>query len=288
MVCSRVRVFCAEVSRIPEMMRWKSCGTWLFMKWELVWRTLIKELVLGFHWLEITSANSLILIKYHQPYTPQYTSSPCLIRTSSWSQLWILHIGPQNAHAKHQKAELDQTGRTQQSLVDFLPLRGAFTAAKAIRNLGHDGQQCHMLYRGVCDSTFVSTTGLLGSQPFCVNYNNNPYLRIGWIVMFGGPWVSKEIWSEVLLPTDRAEALPLLAPTILLGVVLPELGSLGGGERMVTNWLLGGGGGGDINAERHEKWTLPVKIIFWQEVFIYHRALHYVPSNTPIGEHLFT
>ena len=50
------------------------------------------------------------------------------------------------------------------------------------------------------------------------------------------------MWEEVLLPTVRAEALPLLAPPILLGVVLPELGSLGGGEKMFTNWLLDGGG----------------------------------------------
>ena len=64
--------------------------------------------------------------------------------------------------------------------------------------------------------------------------------------------MSKEMWEVALLPTVRAEALPLLAPPILLGVVLPELGSLGGGEKMVTNWLLGGGGG-DINAERDEK-----------------------------------
>jgi hypothetical protein len=60
--------------------------------------------------------------------------------------------------------------------------------------------------------------------------------------MFGGPWVSNEMLEVALLPTVRAEALPLLAPPILLGVVLPELGSLGGGEKIVTNWLLGGGG----------------------------------------------
>jgi len=47
--------------------------------------------------------------------------------------------------------------------------------------------------------------------------------------MFGGPWVSKEMLEVALLPTVRAEALPLLAPPILLGVVLPKLGSLGGG-----------------------------------------------------------
>jgi len=49
------------------------------------------------------------------------------------------------------------------------------------------------------------------------------------MVMFGGPWVSKEMLEVALLPTVRAEALPLLAPPILLGVVLPKLGSLGGG-----------------------------------------------------------
>jgi hypothetical protein len=32
------------------------------------------------------------------------------------------------------------------------------------------------------------------------------------------------MWEEVLLPTVKAEALPLLAPPILLEVVLPELG----------------------------------------------------------------
>jgi len=55
-----------------------------------------------------------------------------------------------------------------------------------------------------------------------------------------------------LLLTVRAEALPLLAPPILLGVVLPELGSLGGGEKMVTNWLLGGGGNITESASRNE------------------------------------
>jgi hypothetical protein len=53
--------------------------------------------------------------------------------------------------------------------------------------------------------------------------------------------VSNEI--APLLSTVRAEALPLLAPPTLLGVVLPELGSLGVCEKMVTNRLLGGGGG---------------------------------------------
>jgi len=52
--------------------------------------------------------------------------------------------------------------------------------------------------------------------------------------------VSNEI--APLLSKVRAEALPLLAPPTPLGVVLPELGSLGFGEKMVTNWLLGGGG----------------------------------------------
>jgi len=35
-------------------------------------------------------------------------------------------------------------------------------------------------------------------------------------------------------------------------VVLPELGSLGGGEKMVTNWLLGGGGDITQSASRNE------------------------------------
>jgi hypothetical protein len=73
------------------------------------------------------------------------------------------------------------------------------------------------------------------------------------MVMFGGPWVSKEMLEVALLPTVRAEALPLLAPPILLGVVLPKLGSLGGGcEKMVTNWLLGGGGDITQSATRNE------------------------------------
>jgi hypothetical protein len=74
--------------------------------------------------------------------------------------------------------------------------------------------------------------------------------------------VSKELLEVALLPTVRAEALPLLAPPILLGVVLPGLGSLGGwedGHQLVAwrrRWH---------NAERDKKWTLPVKMIFWQE-----------------------
>jgi len=67
--------------------------------------------------------------------------------------------------------------------------------------------------------------------------------------VFGGHWVSNEIWEDALLPTVRAEALPLLAPPILLGVVLPELGSLGGGEKMVTNWLLGGRDGSRMTSQ---------------------------------------
>jgi hypothetical protein len=54
------------------------------------------------------------------------------------------------------------------------------------------------------------------------------------------------------VPTVRAEALPLLAPPILLGVVLPELESLGGGEKMVTNWLLRGGGDVTQSAMRNK------------------------------------
>jgi len=53
-----------------------------------------------------------------------------------------------------------------------------------------------------------------------------------------------------LLSTVRAEALPLAAPPTLLGVVLPECESLGLGEKMFTNWHVGG----DItkSATRHE------------------------------------
>jgi hypothetical protein len=64
--------------------------------------------------------------------------------------------------------------------------------------------------------------------------------------------VSNEILEEVFDPTVRAEALLLLAPPILLGVVLPELGPLGGGEKKVTNWLLGGGGNITESASRNE------------------------------------
>jgi len=47
---------------------------------------------------------------------------------------------------------------------------------------------------------------------------------------------------DPLLSTVKAEALPLLAPPTLLGVLLPECGSLGFGEKRVTHWLVGGGG----------------------------------------------
>ncbi len=43
-----------------------------------------------------------------------------------------------------------------------------------------------------------------------------------------------------LLSTVRAEALPLPAPPTLLGVVVPECVSLGFGEKMFTNWCVGG------------------------------------------------
>jgi len=89
---------------------------------------------------------------------------------------------------------------------------------------------------------FSLPLGFLEAKPSGSNTVNDSCLGIGRIVVFGGAWVSKEMLEVALLPTVRAEALPLLAPPILLGVVLPELGSLGGGEKMVTNWLLGGGG----------------------------------------------
>jgi len=82
----------------------------------------------------------------------------------------------------------------------------------------------------------------LEAKPSGSKTANDPCLGIGRIVVFGGNWVSKEMLEVAVLPTVRAEALPLLAPPILLGVVLPELGSLGGGEKMFTNWLLRGGG----------------------------------------------
>jgi hypothetical protein len=52
--------------------------------------------------------------------------------------------------------------------------------------------------------------------------------------------VSKEMLEVALLSTVRAEALPLAAPPTLLGVVLPECESLGLGEKMFTNWRVGG------------------------------------------------
>jgi hypothetical protein len=89
---------------------------------------------------------------------------------------------------------------------------------------------------------FSLPLGFLEAKPSASRTTNDSCLGIGRIVVFGGPWVSKEMLEVALLPTVRAEALPLLAPPILLGVVLPELGSLGGGENMFTNWLLVGGG----------------------------------------------
>jgi hypothetical protein len=118
-------------------------------------------------------------------------------------------------------------------LVDFLPLRGAFTAVKAIRNLKDNGKQGHMLNRRVSNSTLLSATGFFGSQRVRVNKGKQSLPR---------NQANCHVWMTMGLPTVRAEVLPLLAPPILLGVVLPELGSLGGGEKMVTNWFLGGGG----------------------------------------------
>jgi hypothetical protein len=52
--------------------------------------------------------------------------------------------------------------------------------------------------------------------------------------------VSKEMLEVAVLSTVRAEALPLATPPTLLGVVLPECESLGLGEKMFTNWRIGG------------------------------------------------
>jgi hypothetical protein len=52
--------------------------------------------------------------------------------------------------------------------------------------------------------------------------------------------VSKEMLEVAILSTVRAEALPLATPPTLLGVVLPECESLGLGEKMFTNWRIGG------------------------------------------------
>jgi len=43
-----------------------------------------------------------------------------------------------------------------------------------------------------------------------------------------------------LLSTFKAEDLPLVAAATLLGVVLPECGSLGFGGKRLTNWCVGG------------------------------------------------
>jgi hypothetical protein len=77
---------------------------------------------------------------------------------------------------------------------------------------------------------------------------NDPCLGTGRIVVFGGPWVSKEMLEVAILSTVRAEALPLATPPTLLGVVLPECESLGLGEKMFTNWHWRG-----HNAERDDK-----------------------------------
>jgi len=63
---------------------------------------------------------------------------------------------------------------------------------------------------------------------------NDPCLGIGRIVV-SIACMSHEIAE--LLSTVRAEALPLAVPPTLLGVLLPEGGMVGFGEKRSTNWL---------------------------------------------------
>jgi hypothetical protein len=72
--------------------------------------------------------------------------------------------------------------------------------------------------------------------------------------------MSKDMLEVALLSTVRAEALPLPAPPTLLGVVLPECVSLRLGEKMFTNWRVGG----DItqSAMRNEPFLSKYKILF--------------------------
>jgi hypothetical protein len=63
---------------------------------------------------------------------------------------------------------------------------------------------------------------------------NDPCLGIERIVM-SIACMSHEIAE--LLSTVRAEALPLAVPPTLLGVLLPEGGVVGFGEKRSTNWL---------------------------------------------------
>jgi hypothetical protein len=74
-------------------------------------------------------------------------------------------------------------------------MRGAFTAIQHIGNYRDYEEQHHMLHSTVSSRTLLSNTWLLG----------------------------------------RAEALPLLAPPTLLGVVLPECEWLRFGENRFTN-----------------------------------------------------
>jgi hypothetical protein len=50
----------------------------------------------------------------------------------------------------------------------------------------------------------------LEAKPSALRTTNDPCLGIGRIVVFGGPWVSNEIWEEVLVLTVKAEALHCL------------------------------------------------------------------------------
>jgi len=88
--------------------------------------------------------------------------------------------------------------------------------------------------------------------------------------MFGGPWVSKEMLEVALLSTVRAEALPLAAPPTQLGVVLPECESLGFGEKMFTNWHVGGDIMQSVTRNEH----------FLSKYYFYRRNKRFLSTST--------
>jgi len=81
---------------------------------------------------------------------------------------------------------------------------------------------------------FSLPLGFLEFKASGSKYEIDPCLGIGRIVM-SIPCVTHEIAE--LLSIVRAEALPLAAPPTLLGVLLPEGGMVGFGEKRSTNWL---------------------------------------------------
>jgi len=81
---------------------------------------------------------------------------------------------------------------------------------------------------------FSLPLGFLEFKASGSKYKIVPCLGIRRIVM-SIHCVSHEIAE--LLSTVRAEALPLAAPPTLLGVLLPEGGLVGLGEKRFTSWL---------------------------------------------------